>query len=229
MPDYISIVLLPNLLQTLSAIAPKISVIVHALNHIDSISKFEDLNLDFAIGMYSNAPDHLIKQKLFSDEAVYVCCAHNKHIRKEMSLNEWLEYPHVLIGYQPNFESIYINKIIEKNGGTLKPAAILPYTLAILHLLPNSNFVTIVPKRLAEIYSKLLNLKRFELPFPMKPYRASHYWHEKNHHSTQHIWMRNIILTQSQNIPDLLATENPLNSSILLHTRAEKTFWDKQL
>jgi len=194
MPDYISMVFFPKLMKRLWKITKKVRIVIHSLNHIKTFAQFEELKLDFAIGMYTNPPQELIRQYLFSDKAVCVACANNKKISTPWSLQEFLRHPQALIAYQPNEESVYIKDIIKKMGGKLDIVAIVPYISALIHLIPNSPFVTIVLEQIARQYVMLFNLKIYPLPFSLKPYRASLYWHEKNRNSEKHAWLRKIIL-----------------------------------
>jgi len=193
MPDYISMVFLPALLKKIRSLAPRVGIIVHPLNHINNIEQFEDLKLDLAIGMYKNPPLDLKIQYLFSDEAVCVSCKLNKNIKNSLSLDDYLQLAQVLIGYKPDEKSIYINNILGKTSKQLDIAAILPYTLSVLHMISGSPFVTVTLKKIAKEYCKILNLKAHELPFTMRPYKANQYWHVKNHNAPEQIWLRKLV------------------------------------
>ena len=68
---------------------------------------------------------------------------------------------------------------------------------SLLHLplvLAGTSYVATVPERVAGLFSTLMPIKTFPLPFPVKDQYEILLWHKRNEPDPAHAWLRELIV-----------------------------------
>jgi DNA-binding transcriptional LysR family regulator len=95
-PDYLSVLLIPLVMEKVRELAPNAVLVVHALNAgFDYAAALESGELDCVIGNWPDLPPHLHIAQLFEDDVV--CMVNRKHpvVGKGLSLKYYLEMAHL--------------------------------------------------------------------------------------------------------------------------------------
>lgn len=194
MSDYLALVLLPKLMQTITKIAPNIKVVQHAINHLDSMKPFEESTLDVAIGQFVKAPSSLKITSLFTDKGVIAADkSHPAFQKSKLTLKEYEKYPQVFVSLESQPDQNTLIDIIEKQGCRLDVSLMTPHTIIALQALPGTLLIGNVVERLATPFIKMLGLGLRHPPYKVGNYHAQMYWHLRDQNDPGHQWLRELI------------------------------------
>lgn len=109
--DYLSVLILPELITLLQIEAPYIKISVVSAYHLSSNEPFEKEEYDLAIGKMFQISSPVNTQLLFKDSAV--CIINPKHPlakKKKITLKDYLAYQHIAVcANNPNFPRLILN------------------------------------------------------------------------------------------------------------------------
>lgn len=194
MSDYIAFILLPKLMQEITAKSPGIKIVHHALNHLDSLSPFDELNLDMVLGDFKKAPSSLKATQLFTDQGVIV--ADKKHpafLNAKLTTKRLLQYPQVFVALESHPEINFIADLLQKEGHSVNISLMTPNTLIALHALPGTLLMTNTVEKLAKPFLEFLGLGMCDTPYKLPKYHAKLYWHARDQNDDGHQWLRTLI------------------------------------
>lgn len=194
MSDYIAFVLLPKLMRAITLTAPNIKIVQHAVNHMDSLRPFEDLNLDVVIGDFQSVPKSLKTTHLFSDHGVIVADKNHPALRGgKLTIQELLKFPQVFVALESQPEENFIAEMLKKAGHKVQISLMTPHTLIALQTLPGTQLMTNTVEKLAKPFIESLGLAMYETPYKLRKYHAKMYWHSRDHNDQGHRWLRELI------------------------------------
>lgn len=195
MSDYLAYIILPKLMQVISNNAPKISIIQHAVNYLDTAKIFDELGLDFVIGDFPKAAPSLKTTSLFHDKAVIAADKNHPAMQKgNLNLKTFLQYPQIFVSLENQPEENFIVKMLQEKGHIVKVGLMTPHTLIALQVLPGTHFMTNTVERLVKPFLKDLGLTICQPPYSLPPsYSARLYWHVRNQNDPGHQWLRTLI------------------------------------
>ncbi|EEA04600.1 transcriptional regulator, LysR family [Burkholderia sp. H160] len=206
--DYLTTVLLINVVQRLQREAPGITL--HIANMSDDVPERLDRGeVDFVIYPSASVNASHPSQALFEDSFSCVVWSGNELIGDTLSLEQYLQLGHVAATFgdsrSVSFESVFINKLGLKrsievtttNFNTLPQLVIGTMRIATVHT------------RLARIYARYLPLRLLPLPMDIPPLVEVMQWHAINNSDPAHAWMRSVLQEQAQSqdantIPNLV-------------------------
>ena len=200
MSDYLSFVLLPEVIDRLNHEAPNMKLIVHHLNYFSDASKLENGELDLVLGYFPEAPIHIDKEPLYEDYGVFV--AHQSHPlfgeKQRPSLKRIIEYPLIMVSFNNDPTDTYLDRLIRTEGLDAKVKVVVPHALIALLSLKKNDYITHTVKRLAEPMLKQLELQFLPTPTEVKkvheePYVAHQYWYKTSSDDKAHQWIRALI------------------------------------
>ena len=197
MSDYLGFRVLPKLINHLSMVAPKLQIVHVAVNHLDSLSPFQNDHLDFIIGNFDNAPESLFKTALFEDKSILVMEKHHPLAEKaKFSIEEMCRYPQIFVSLEKGVDDNLIAQKLIDMGHAPIIKLITPHTLLPLQCLPATNMITNTVESLAEPFCESLGLVIKPPPYPMPDYKAFLYWQVQHKHSQLHQWFKNTLKEQ---------------------------------
>ncbi|NEQ28824.1 MAG: hypothetical protein F6K28_59710 [Microcoleus sp. SIO2G3] len=74
----------------------------------------------------------------------------------------------------------------------------LPHFLAAPVIVANSDLILTLPRRIAMLFANYTNLALLEPPIELGKYEYMQFWHERLDYDQRHIWLRNLIASQTQ-------------------------------
>jgi DNA-binding transcriptional LysR family regulator len=191
MSDYLALVLLPPLLRITSKLAPDIKIVQYAVNYLNSLEPFDEL--DLVIGDFPYAPSSLKTTSIFIDKAIIVADKKHPAFHEKLTLKKFVQYPQVFVAIEGQPEENFIAKMIQAKGYDLKIKLMTPHTLIALQVLPNTLLMTNTVERLAQPFVKSLGLAMQQPPYDLRSYHARLYWHLRDDGDAANQWLRNLI------------------------------------
>lgn len=190
--DYLTTVLLINVVQRLQREAPGISL--HIANMTDDVNERLDRGeVDFVFYPSASLDPRHPSEVLFEDTFSCVVWSGNEAVGDTLGFEQYLQMGHVAAAFgesrSVSFESVFINnlglrrsiEITTTNFNNLPQLVIGTRRVATVHL------------RLARIYARYLPLRVLPLPLEIPPLVEIVQWHAINNSDPAHIWMRNLL------------------------------------
>jgi len=159
---------------------------------------------DLAIGVYdyspySELPSELRIQQLFDDTFACVVRAGHPTVKRKISLRQFAELGHVQVAPrgQPGG---YVDELLAARGLSRTIARAVPYFLAGLVLVAETDYVLTLSARLARRMAKRLGLRVVEPPaeLGLEPYAVSQLWHPRDDKDGGHRWLRQQVVSASR-------------------------------
>ena len=192
--DYTELVLLPHVLERVWEAGPGIDVQVGAPSH--GLSDIVEGRADFSIvpARSGPAPRGIYVQKLFHEDFVAVVRADHPHVKKRLSLDEYLALPHALISPRGQVGSV-VDNALAKLRRSRRVAVEIPHFLVAPHLVRRSDLVLLLGKRVAAVMAEPLGLRVLEPPreLDLEGFTVSLIWHERHRADPAHAWFRRVI------------------------------------
>ncbi|MBS2038512.1 LysR family transcriptional regulator [bacterium] len=187
--DYLSLVVLPQLVAHLQQRAPGLDLIVppNIPNAFESLRRGE---LDLALGFFPELGDEFQQHHLFEER--FVCLTRLKHpaLRGgKISLDDFCQLSHALIttsgsGLSP------VDEILRQRGLSRRVALRLPHFLAAPLVVAQTDLILTLPTRVAEVMAGRFPLQLSPPPLPLQAFPISQVWHCRSHHDPAQIWLR---------------------------------------
>lgn len=193
--DYAELVLLPRVLARVWDEGPKIDVQIRA----PAGRGLEDIvegRADFSIvpARSGPAPRGVYVQKLFHEQFVAVVRADHPHVKKRLSLDDYLALPHALIAPRGQAGSV-VDNALAKLGRSRRVAVEIPHFLVAPYLVQKSDLVLLLGARVAAVMAEPLGLRVLAPPreLELQGFGVSLIWHERHRADPAHAWLRRVI------------------------------------
>jgi DNA-binding transcriptional LysR family regulator len=159
------------------------------------------LGADLAIGVFSNLGSAFRTQRLFQDR--FVSLARRSAVgRKELTLDRFLAMRHVQVAPRGR-PGGSVDDALAALGLTRRVARSVPYFLAALDLVANSDCIVTASARLAHLHAGRFGLSVFEPPLDLPHYDISQVWHPEVDSDSGHRWLRRAVSRAAKELPGL--------------------------
>ena len=192
MSDIGQVNLLPKLVQHLRQEAPNVRIVAAQLPREAYADAMQQGRADLAIGAIPQLKGGFMQQRLFNTSYVCMVAAENDLIGDRISLAQYVEANHVGI-ISPGLSEIEIERLLLPAGRSRRIVVRVPHYLAAPGLLPGTDLVATLPKRVLAAYPYPERLRQLPLPVDVPPMRVHQYWHERAHHDAAHRWLRSVV------------------------------------
>ncbi|WP_157098790.1 LysR family transcriptional regulator [Novosphingobium rosa] len=197
---------LPDLVASCAAAAPRVTLRSVDVGLDELLRELTAGTIDLAVG-HLTAMDStsLFEQTLFDHE--FVCLVREGHpeIIDTLSLDHYLGADHIVVMQPGRSQERFENRVREL-GLERRIALQSPHFMSVPLLVSQSDMITVVPRSVGTIYTKLLRLKVLPLPFHVDPVELKQFWHRRAHADPGVIWLR-------KQVADLFRGRNPTESS----------------
>ena len=193
--DIVGSILLPELMDRITRIAPNVRIQCYQVRRTDIVSDMAAGRLDFAIDIPALANTKLAHISVLEDR--YVCVLRKNHplARQSLTLNQYLDLGHVTVSSRRSGQS-YVDIALNRLGKRARNTLRVQYYQAAFHTVQNSNLVLAAPESLARRYDAEIS----ELPFTVPPLESLLFWHKNADHDPANIWMRQMIIETCRDI-----------------------------
>jgi len=190
--DFVKTVLLTEVAQELSRIAPNITLEISNLD-CDMAGQLERREVDFLI-----SPDYLLddahpKATLFDSRHTCVVWRGNKLVGQSLTFEQFLSLDHVVIrfgkSHTPSFEEWFIDHF----GHSRKVAVVTDDFNSMAQFVHGTQRIATLHEHLAKFYQEHLDLRLIPPPIDMPALREGMQWHKSLDRDQGHVWMRQLI------------------------------------
>ena len=191
LPDRLSLSVLPLLVKKLSDTAPGLGLHVKTADRDQTLSLFENDEIDLALGWPENLPPHLKSEWLFDEELVCVCRKGHPVLSKTrpFNTNALVSFPHVVVSATGGQRAVFDNLLADR-GLERKGKVFVPGFSAVPELLRSSNMLAVFTRGLAVIFGKSHGLEYTELPLNLGPLGHFMVWPARYDSDPRHVWYR---------------------------------------
>lgn len=185
-------------LDRLARVAP--GVTLHVVPCVaETPAQLRDGSGDLAIGVfdyspYSELPNDLRIQQLYADEFICVVRAGHPTVKRSLTLAQYAALDHVQIAPRGN-PGGYVDELLAKHGLHRRIARALPYFIAGLGLVAETDYLMTCSLVLARRMQKQLGLRLVQPPkeLGLEPYQISQLWHPRHDRDVPHRWLREAV------------------------------------
>jgi len=190
--DFGTMLLAPPLSRALRREAPGIDLDIGAHPRDQVFAGLEDKTLDLAIGVYPRLPASLRRQRLLEDGFACVVRRGHPRIRKRLTLKQYVELPHALIGVgQPGRTAV--DRALAARGLERRVALRVGHFLAAPLIVAESDLVLTLPRRLAERFVRMAPLTLHAPPVELAGFAIHAVWHERRQREPAHRFLRELL------------------------------------
>ena len=191
LPDRLSLSVLPLLVKKLSDTAPGLGLHVKTADRDQTLSLFENEEIDLALGWPENLPPHLKSEWLFDEELVCVCRRGHPVLSRTRPFDTkaLVSFPHVVVSATGGQRAVFDN-LLSDRGLERKGKVFVPGFSAVPELLRSSNMLAVFTRGLAGIFGKTHGLEHTELPLDLGPLGHFMVWPARYDSDPRHVWYR---------------------------------------
>lgn len=193
-PDYLAPAFVANVVERLRREAPQARLTLHALGpNVDFERLLAEGDLDVVIGNWPEPPDRMHLSMLLEDEIVCLVSAHHPVARKGLTVADYVRAVHVVpMPYSISQRGVIDSVLASQRIGRDERIVVQSFTAA-PYLLQNTDLVFTTTRHFARYYADLLPLAIIPSPIAFPPMRFYQLWHERNHNSPGHRWLRRLL------------------------------------
>jgi len=187
--DYVTSVLMIDLLRHLKAEAPKITFELRAIGQ-PAGEDLERGDLDFLIAPEEYlAPAHPA-ELLFQDTHTCIAWAKNPELGSSISLDQYLRLGHVIVRVGDGAAANHDERVLRRLNHKRLVEVVTPTFDLAPQLVVGTDRIATLPTRLACKYAKFLPLKLLPLPVDISPIHEKLQWHRAHSHDPANTWLR---------------------------------------
>jgi DNA-binding transcriptional LysR family regulator len=230
--DFVTVVMVPHLLQLLRREAPRVDLVIRSASRIDLAEQIDLGRIDAAIGVFSEMPSRFRSRSLFEYDDVLI--ANSSRQLGKLSLEKLSDLSIAVVSLHNEHEGLvdgfvserglarrsemYDRSALERafSGSKRNPriAVALPDFLALPSLLEDSHLAAIVPRPFAKSLTHAHPLSTYELPYKTTSVDVSVLWHERNVGDAPQEWLREMLTRASEHQrASLIELKSPARST----------------
>jgi DNA-binding transcriptional LysR family regulator len=189
MSDYGEFILLPELMEHLERVAPRIQIQVRSTDRQDALKLLDADEIALAIGFFPKHSSWHHAQELFQERFVCVARQSNPNIKDPFTLEDYLAASHLLVSPRED-RTGRVDLFLAQQNLQRHIALTVPHFLVAPFVLSNTNLIATLAERVVRTYAEALALKVSPLPFELSGFSVSMLWHTKNSNDPAHLWLR---------------------------------------
>lgn len=185
--------LLPQLMQRLKTLAPKISISTLRDNTASLQENMENGHVDTAVGMLPQLKTGYFQRRLFKQR--YVCMFKKGHVLEHslMTREAFAATEHLVVA-PPESGHAEVNEWIERQGVHRNARLTVPHYAAVGPILAQEDaMVATVPESYARQCKEPFGLAYVEHPLTLPEIDVNVFWHAKHHRQPGNKWLRTVI------------------------------------
>lgn len=191
MTDAGQMVVMPDLLNRLSMIAPHVRVEVLDLNE-DSSRHLEAGSADLAMGFTQIIQAGFRQRRLFKEHMTCMVSSNHPRITNRLSQKQFLAEGHVAV-LTHGTAHWRVEKALEEQQIVRTIAVSIPSFLGLSLIVASTPLLALVPNHLGEILARHGDIKLLRPPVTLPSYDVTLYWHERYHQDPANQWIRSVI------------------------------------
>jgi DNA-binding transcriptional LysR family regulator len=191
MTDIGEAVFLPKLLGALARRAPLVKVKVLRIPEHGEQAAMAAGEVDLAVGFFPDLRAGFFQQRLYLDEFVCLIRADHPRAKGPITIKQFTELSHAVIATAGTGHEAAVERAIAKHK--LPVALTIPHFMAVPVIVGQTDYVVMVPRRLALAFASFPGIKMIESPIKIPAFEIKQHWHERYHHDPANRWIRALI------------------------------------
>ena len=187
--DYTSLVLLPDLVETLREKAPGMELAVLNLPTELPARALESGEVHLAVGVFREVPGNHVQRALFRDRFVCVTRKGHPRIQGPLDLDTYCDMDHVLISPRGRGPGV-VDHFLEREGRRRRVALRVPHFLVAPLVVSRSDMVLTLASRVACRLAEHLELDVHSPPLELPTFTVRMVWHARFQHDPAHRFLR---------------------------------------
>ncbi len=192
MSDYVTSVLMPEVLEKLECTAPGLTfdLLSNAENAVEALERGEvDLLVMPKQYLASNHPS----EDLFDDGYVCVIWSQNKSVGDSLSLEQFLESGHVGVRLGTRQMPVFDEQVFERLGHKRRFEVLTMTFNTVPQLVIGTKRIATIPERLGRRYAHHLPLRLLPTPVELPRLAEMMQWHRYRNEDAAVIWLRKLM------------------------------------
>jgi DNA-binding transcriptional LysR family regulator len=186
--DYVELLLLGEVSRDLAGAAPGVEMLSQRVSE-SVLDQLRSGACDLAAGVFTQLPDDIVKQPLFSDS--FVCLLRRNHpvLRRKLTPARYAALDHILISPRGGHRGT-VDEILARHGLERRVARTVSSFVAAPFMVAGSDHVLTLPRRIAAKLAGRLGLVAREPPLELPTFTVSMAWQRRYEADPIHAWLR---------------------------------------
>lgn len=196
-----ALLFLPALTQRVRRDAPGLTLRWSSGDMRRAAELLREGQVDLVISSLPNIPSAYYSSLLYAQRACCIAAQGHPAIRGELSMAQFLDFPHVAFGASSTSFSLVdsmVDESLERLGHKRVVAVTAPSFLVCPPVVAMSDLLAVVPDRVAAASAERERLQILPLPFDIGALDLSMYWHTRSHADPAHQWLRAVLRETTQ-------------------------------
>ncbi len=213
--DYTESTLGSELLKSISIQAPHVRIRINDIDRDRVLDELDRGSIDLCIGVGLSLKGWHVRQELYREE--FACVVDNRsgvdnhsgvdnrsgidslNTKDRMSLEVYADRPHILVSMRNDFQGA-VDRLLEQQQLSRKVVWSTSHFMAVPFLIPQTDNVTLLPKRMAQKCAQSMGLQLLPPPVDLEGFTVSMYWHQRNTNLPSHQWLRNQLVAAASGL-----------------------------
>lgn len=202
MSDMGELAFVPSLFAKIKALAPNCDLHTIQVTPDQLEATLGAGRADLAIGSVRTVAEGLYHQELFTHTFTCIVSAKNREVGSALTLKQFSTMPHIAVTLTGHANTPY-DSALEDAGIERRIVISTPHFLIIPLLMDqHPEFIATVPRALGTVFARHGIIKMLEPPVALPAYIMRQYWHPRFHHDRANLWLRNLVKTTFDQLPD---------------------------
>lgn len=188
MADLLGLLLLPDLLCTVTSQAPGIKINITHTPVDKTIPALEDGDLDFIISSQLRHTSGIISEPVITDRLVCVMREDHPLSDAPLNLSKFLSASHLHVA-TTSADVRFVDDILAGKHLSRNIAVTIPHWLTLPFVLAKTDLISVVSEKMAST-PHFSGLQKMALPFDSPPFSWNLYWHKRDANNVAHLWLR---------------------------------------
>lgn len=210
--DYATSVILPSVLEELSRKSPNINIECFDWNQ-NTLEKLKSREIDLGLGVIDvNGIDGIRTQNLFKECFVSIVRKDHPILQADITIETYVYFPHALITITGlpvtsivKSPKSHVDQVLEDLGVKRRVMLKLPHFLSAALIISQTDMILTLPSRIAQLLSNVAKVSTFKPPIDLEDYSYMQIWAKHSDNIPSHIWLRQLVSTQTKNIADQIS------------------------
>lgn len=192
-PDSTEILMVPQLVAHLRAVAPGVRLLLRSVDRFRILRDLDDGRIDLGIGVFEEGQTHH-KRRLLNRES-YLCIFNGALVGVEppISLEDYVRLPHILTSLVESAHGV-VDDALAKLGLTRTIALTSPRFTIMPYVVRQAPVIATMHSRLALFFAESMELSVSPAPIELPDVAISMIWHASNDRDPAQRWLRETLL-----------------------------------
>jgi len=193
MTDIGEMYILPQLMEALSRVGPKIRISTLRPITGDLREDMASGSVDLALGLLPDLQTGFFQRRLFRHR--YVCVFRQGHpvVAAPITLQQYCENGHVGV-VAAHTGHAEIDRLLERAGVQRPMRLMVPHFVAVGHILQSTDLLATLPERFAERCREPFGLTLSPMPVSLPDIAINLFWHARYNRDPANLWLRQLIV-----------------------------------